>query len=267
MNSLCEVLLGDCRETLKTVPDQSVQVCVTSPPYFGHRDYDHDKQIGLESTIEGYVEQLVGVGREIWRVLAADGTFWLNIGDSYSSGQRTTNKNDPATPSVNTTRAPVLEGVKDKDLLGIPWQVALALRQSGWVLRSDIIWDKVNPSPESVSDRPVKAHEHIFLFAKQRFYYFDRDAIERRDVWNITVKSFGRSMPRVHFGVFPEDIPRRAILAGSRPGDRVLDPFAGTGTTAKVALELGRPSISCELNPDYVDIIKKRTTTTVGMPI
>tara|TARA_R110002020_G_scaffold417325_1_gene626476 strand:- start:299 stop:1096 length:798 start_codon:yes stop_codon:yes gene_type:complete len=263
MNELCKVLLGDSRETLKSIPSKSIQVCVTSPPYFGHRNYDHNKQIGLESTIEEYVEQLVYVGKEINRILTDDGTFWLNLGDTYSSGSRTHVANNQTTSGINTTRAPKLKTVKEKDLLGIPWEVALALRKSGWILRSDIIWNKPNPSPESVVDRPVKSHEHIFLFAKNKSYYYDQEAIERQDIWNISFNS----TTKIHPGVFPEGIPRRAILAGSKPGDYILDPFAGTGTTGKVAIELGRKSILCELNPKYVDIINIRTATTIGMPI
>ena len=273
MNSLCEVLLGDCRETLKDVPDKSVQMCVTSPPYFGQRNYGDDAQLGLESTVEAYIGSLLAVASEIHRVMKDDGTFWLNIGDSMSSGQRRTTTNDSLrTHEVNTVRTPVLEGIKPKDLIGVPWRVAFALRDSGWYLRSDIIWNKPNPMPESVKDRPTKSHEHIFFFSKNEQYKYFADNIaeasvegvrNRRDVWSITVQPYSDA----HFATFPEELPRLCILAGSKPGDTVLDPFAGSGTTGKVALELGRKALLCELNPEYGKLIKKRTTTTVGMPI
>ena len=275
VDELCQILLGDCRKTLKDVPDKSVQMCVTSPPYFGLRDYGESSQIGLENTLEGYIENLKLVTDEVHRVLKDDGVLWLNLGDSYSSGNRLIdpNHNDSLrTHEVNTVRTPVLEGIKPKDLIGVPWRVAFALRDSGWYLRSDIIWNKPNPMPESVKDRPTKSHEHIFFFSKnERYKYFPDNIAEasvegvrnRRDVWSITVQPYSDA----HFATFPEELPRLCILAGSKPGDTVLDPFAGSGTTGKVALELGRKALLCELNPEYGELIKKRTTTTVGMPI
>ena len=295
MNELCQILLGDCRETLKDVPDGSVQMCVTSPPYFGLRDYGESGQIGLENTLEGYIENLKLVTDEVYRVLKDDGVLWLNLGDSYSSGNRpraSIREDTLRQTKVGAVRPPILEGIKPKDLIGVPWEVAFSMRNSGWYLRQDIVWNKPNPMPESVKDRCTRTHEYIFLFSKSEIYSFDNLAIaepasttvdvdkitesdtgnygpiasglrNRRSVWNMKNSFY----PDAHFATFPEELPRLCILAGSKPGDTVLDPFAGSGTTGKVALELGRKALLCELNPEYAELIKKRTTTTVGMPI
>ena len=286
MNSLCEVLLGDCRETLKDVPDKSVQVCVTSPPYFGLRDYGDENQIGLESTLDEYVQHLQEVVQEVGRVLKPDGTLWLNLGDSYAGsgrGRLLDGTHAAATPlqrrntgSIAGVLLPRKSDGKKKDLMGVPWKVALALRDEGWYLRSDIIWSKTNIMPESVKDRPTRSHEYIFLLSKNREYYYDYEAVlepqahtdipdarNRRSVWTVNSVPYKEA----HFATFPEEIPRICILAGSKPGDVVLDPFAGSGTTGKVALELGRKAILCEVNPTYGELIKKRTTTTLGMAI
>ncbi len=305
MDDLIDLRIGDARTALKDLPDKSVQTCITSPPYFGLRDYGHDAQIGLEPTLEKYIEEILKVTQEIWRVLKDDGTFWLNIGDSYSSGWRLTTPNDSLrTHDGNTVRAPVLDGTKPKDLIGIPWLMAFALRDDGWYLRSDIIWSKTNIRPESVTDRPTKSHEYIFLLTKSEHYYYDHEAIKekaemnrwggdkpmnmdntkdvdnqfagltrprsmlyetrnKRSVWTINTTPYKDA----HFATFPEEIPRLCILAGSKAGDTILDPFAGSGTTGKVAVELGRKAILCELNPDYRKLIEKRTTTTRGFAI
>ncbi len=351
------LLIGDVREKLKEMDYRSVQCCVTSPPYWGLRDYgtaeweggdencEHikeidvsksglgggketqkkanffrntcnncgakrkDSQLGLEETPEEYVENMVKVFREIKRVLKDDGTCWLNLGDSYSSGQRTTTTNQTVRgeKDYGVTRPPICKGIKPKDLVGIPWRVALALQQDGWYLRQDIIWHKPNPMPESVQDRCTKSHEYIFLLTKSARYYYDADSIRepvsevslkraeygwdcdrpstknaslggegihtekmgsrfvnpkgrnKRSVWTITTKPFKDA----HFAVFPIEIPTYCIKAGSKEGDTILDPFMGSGTTALAAQEHGRKWVGVELNPEYAEIIKKRTSQTV----
>lgn len=340
----CLILNADCRLALSLgVADKSVQTCVTSPPYFGLRDYGAGGQIGLEASPNQYVTALVEVFREVHRVLRDDGTLWLNLGDSYiSSGrggdtgasglQGTTASQDESkrarksqtrreaavTKHAGEQRTPV--GLKQKELIGIPWRVAFALQADGWYLRQDIIWHKPNPMPESVRDRCTKAHEYIFLLTKNPRYYFDGDAIatpvkeatrerlqqqnlpyqagstrvpgktngpmkacfggrnkaagygvrtksgneddgnylergaNKRSVWTVTTKPFKGA----HFATFPQDLIEPCILAGSRPGDLVLDPFGGAGTTAVVAQKLGRDSVLCELNPEYVKLAEGR---------
>jgi site-specific DNA-methyltransferase (adenine-specific) len=263
------ILVGDVSESLRAIPAQSVRCVVTSPPYFGLRDYGHEGQIGLEEAPEAFVDRLVGVFREVRRVMADDGTLWLNIGDSYGKG---------------------------KNLVGAPWRLAFALQADGWVLRQDIIWHKPNPMPESVKDRCTKAHEYLFLLTKSPRYYFDADAIaeaatsrpqqrltatkdqpggagrraqggqnpqcqggtsttrNKRDVWTIQTQPYKGA----HFAVFPEALVEPCVLAGSAPGDVVLDPFAGSGTTGVVALRHGRAFVGCELNPDYAALARER---------
>ena len=273
MEDLIDLRIGDARTALKDLPDKSVQTCITSPPYFGLRDYGHDAQIGLEPTLEKYIEQILKVTQEIWRVLRDDGTFWLNIGDSYSSGWRLTTPNDSLRMNaVDTIRPPVMDGVKPKDLIGIPFKLAFALRDAGWYFRSDIVWHKPQVMPESVKDRPTKSHEYIFLFSKGERYKYNSDAIaetapdgvrNRRSVWTMNPQGYEGA----HFATFPEKLPRLCILASTDAGDTVIDPFAGSGTTGKVAIELGRRAILCEVNPDYRKLIEKRTTTTRGIAI
>jgi DNA modification methylase len=280
------------------------QMCVTSPPYFGLRDYGHPGQIGLEPTPEAYIAAMVEVFRCVRDVLADDGTLWLNLGDSYGAVGGDTyagfNKRWNGTGGAGSKQDATLAGVTDrkiatglkpKNLLGIPWRVALELQADGWILRQDIIWHKPNPMPESVRDRCTKAHEYIFLLSKSERYYFDseamkepaicdrirgpalhRDAIStngngglsrrepqetrnRRSVWTVATQPYSGA----HFATFPPALIEPCILAGSRPADIVLDPFMGSGTTAQVAQQLGRQYIGCELNPQYLSLQSERT--------
>lgn len=360
------ILVGDCIEQLKTLPDESIDCCVTSPPYYGLRDYGtgkwvggdpncphyrttkrsdataaghkammdgghpvgdaiyktvcplcgavrEDKQIGLEETPEQYVQHLVEVFREVRRVLKKDGTLWLNIGDSWwGSGSRGYDftKNSKGMGEVQMgskgtlqlSNLPKLVGshgdYKDKDIIGIPWMLAFALRADGWYLRQDIIWSKPNPMPESVRDRCTKSHEYIFLLTKSKKYHYDSDAIKekaktkpqkrnkhnegyqadyakgdrfsdgdrvygadgfrnKRDVWSVPL----HPLKEAHFATFPEKLIEPCVLAGCRQGGIVLDPFFGSGTTGVVALKHGRDFVGCELNPQYVEIAKRRTSS------
>jgi DNA modification methylase len=394
------LLQGDALEQLASLPDGSVQCCVTSPPYWGLRDYgtaaweggeeecDHlenveaafarrdggranigifngssktnlaarpykevcghcgarriDAQLGLEATPEEYIANIVKVFREVKRVLRDVGTLWLNMGDSYASSGTSGTQNLAAfsaklgrgnckeNPDRRNGRAPTPEGLKPKDLCMMPARVALALQADGWYLRSDIIWHKPNPMPESVTDRPTKSHEYIFLLTKQERYFYDAEAIRepkesdheaisyrggaycnnstfdnanggnrtvkgdrklkplegshgtlgmdgngmrmpekwdnpngrnKRSVWTIATQPYAEA----HFATFPEEIPKLCILAGSKVGDLVLDPFAGSGTVGQVALELGRRAILIELNPQYCELARKRCAVTIGM--
>jgi DNA modification methylase len=270
-------LYGDCRETLKELPEQSINTCITSPPYWGLRDYGTGGQLGLEDTPEDFVENLVKVFREVKRVLRDDGTVWLNLGDSYynyrpGKGQalikQTVSNTNQDLPQEVARRANKIDGLKEKDLVGIPWRVAFALQADGWYLRQDIIWHKPNPMPESVQDRCTKSHEYIFLLSKNPKYYFDNEAIKedaepekrnKRSVWTITTKPFKGA----HFAVFPPDLIEPCILAGCPKDGVVLDPFMGSGTTGMVAQQLGRKWIGCELNAEYISMQKNRTAQQV----
>lgn len=313
---MIQIHTGDCREVLRGMADGSVQTCVTSPPYFGLRDYGVDGQIGLEPTVDAFVEELVSVFREVRRVLADDGTLWLNLGDSYAAARGGTHQpaetlaggkngytdggervNRSRHDGYNPTRNAAAIGLKHKDLIGIPWRVAFALQADGWYLRQDIVWHKPNPMPESVRDRCTKSHEYIFLFSKKPKYYFDAESIaepvaastierlsqptiatqkgsdrvpgktngpmkavgtqekrNKRSVWTVNTKPFKGA----HFATFPPELITPCILAGSREGDTVLDPFAGAGTTGLVASRNGRNFIGIELNPEYADMARKR---------
>lgn len=364
--NLLTVLNGDALDQLKKVETESVQCCVTSPPYFGLRDYGNTGQIGLEKTPDEYVAKMVAVSREVRRVLKNDGTLWLNLGDSYAgsgkggnpeAGKQATNHGsqsigvlygktgdtarEAAVTNVSRLTFPEI-GIKAKDLVGIPWMVAFALRADGWWLRQDIIWSKANCIPESVTDRCTKSHEYLFMLTKQAKYYYDAEAIKepciydvdgtgtaarkaraegnkllptekvnglrpggyknsvnfegknsgrekqrghsrkpagfndrwdamekveqctgmrnKRDVWTIAPANF----PDAHFATYPPDLIKPCILAGSKPGDVILDPFAGSGTTGMVALELGRKALLIELNPEYVKLLEKRCAVTPG---
>lgn len=325
------ILLGNCLDTLPTLPAASVQTCITSPPYFGLRDYGVDGQIGLESTPREFVDAMVRVFREVRRVLRDDGTLWLNLGDSYAgswgSQGRQGNTGQMAGRAVADARVrskinaarieagiyankvtrtgsiPEGSGLKPKDLMGMPWRVAFALQDDGWYLRQDIIWSKPNPMPESVRDRCTKAHEYLFLLSKSERYFFDADAIQEACVQSSAPTAGGVSSPEyhelkmvtrtegltrppmtmrdrkyhplgrnkrsvwtiptqptreAHFATFPEALVEPCIRAGSRPGDTVLDPFLGSGTTALVAEREGRQWIGCELNPEYAAIAERR---------
>jgi len=269
------ILVGNAVERLQTIGGGVAQTCITSPPYFGLRDYGHDGQIGLEHSLEGYVSALVAVFAEVRRVLSDDGTLWVNLGDSYG---------------------------KNKQLLGIPWRVAFALQSHGWYLRSEVIWHKPNPMPESVTDRPTKAHETIFLLAKNEQYFYDVDAIKEPAIWAddgraglgrlnyrgkrqgqegtgqeafVSIKEFRnkrsvwtvpvRAYKGAHFATYPPALIEPCVLAGSKEGDTVLDPFSGSGTTGEVALLNNRHYVGTELNPDYADMSVDRIGNAVGM--
>jgi site-specific DNA-methyltransferase (cytosine-N4-specific) len=255
------LLLGDAAATLVEVPDGVVQTVVTSPPYWSLRDYDSADQIGRNEPLPTFIKSLVAIFAEVHRVLAADGTVWVNIGDSYTSGKRAWRAPDKKNPARAMGFRPATpEGLKDKELIGVPWRFALAMQDAGWWLRSDIIWNKPNCQPESVRDRPTRSHEHIFLFAKSERYHYDIDAVRGpngrrlRDVWDFNTVGY----PGAHFATFPAELVRRCLLIGSRPEDYVLDPFLGSGTTAEVARTNGRKFIGCELNPSYVSLAKSR---------
>ena len=267
------ILFGDCRETLSQI-DEKVRMCVTSPPYYGLRNYgDESNQIGQEDTPEEYIQNLVDIFRSVRNCLSDDGTLWVNIGDSYynyrpGKGQalvkQSVSKSKQDLPEKCARRGNKLEGLKEKDLIGIPWMLAFALRADGWYLRQDIIWHKSNPMPESVRDRCTKSHEYMFLLSKSQNYYFDVDVIKeptrrKRSVWNVSTKPYKGS----HFAVFPPELITPCILASSEENDIILDPFIGSGTTAMVAKELGRYYIGCELHEDYGNLIQERMGVSV----
>jgi DNA modification methylase len=367
MNLSAEVIVGDNRETLKALPDQSVQTVVTSPPYWGLRDYgtkswtggdescehiqdesktkkfgndefnknrpsreatkvkgyyyedvcglcgatEEDYQIGLEQTPDEFIKQLCLIFDEVWRVLKDDGTIWVNLGDSYAGSGKgpagnfgKNSDSGDARHLENKHSAVVPDGLKPKDLVGIPWRFAFAMQARGWYLRQDIIWAKPNPMPESVTDRCTKSHEYIFLMSKSARYFFDNQSIRepvasstksrlsqasldeqdgsarvpgktngnmkavgnlddrnKRSVWNVTTKPYKEA----HFATYPPELVTPCILAGSKEGDIVLDPFSGSGTTGEVALQNGRNYIGLELNPEYAALSEKRLNEAVGM--
>ena len=295
------ILFGDCRRTLCAFLPKSARMCVTSPPYYGLRDYGGEQyQLGQEQTPEKFIENLVNVFKQVKNVLTDDGTLWVNLGDSYynyrpGKGQtypkQSVSKTNQDLPESSAKRGTKLEGLKEKDLIGIPWMFAFATRADGWYLRQDIIWHKPNPMPESVRDRCTKAHEYIFLFSKNKKYFYDNEAIKepakdwgtrdrtngkyhnegtglqphsgltksyekrnKRSVWSVTKKPYKGA----HFATYPAELIEPCILAGSEQGDIVLDPFMGSGTTAAVAKSLGRNYIGCELHEEYGDLIQKR---------
>ena len=314
-----KIIFGDCRDTMRqlTTDGVKVQMCVTSPPYYGLRDYGHKGQIGLEETPEQYIDAMVEVFRCVKDILSDDGVLWLNIGDSYAGSGK--GRNPDGTVHLSTLLAKqgsntgaimgnvfsnkVPDGCKPKDLIGIPWMLAFALRADGWYLRQDIIWHKPNPMPESVTDRCTKAHEYIFLLSKSQKYFYDFESIKeesvtteedqiakrnksphkgqsdngmrettggfdkitktylkrnKRSVWTVNTKPYSGA----HFAVFPQELIEPCILAGSRVGDVVLDPFMGSGTTAQVAQQLGRKYLGCELNHDYKTLQDQRVAQT-----
>ena len=296
---MIKILQGNCLDKLKELPDQSINTCITSPPYWGLRDYGEGEQLGMEDTPEEFVNNMVEVFREVKRVLRDDGTVWLNLGDSYSSGGRTTTTNQSlrGDKDYGVTRPKPSKGIKPKDLIGIPWRVAFALQQDGWYLRQDIIWHKPNPMPESVKDRCTKAHEYIFLLSKSPKYYFDNEAIKedakfpdgsntpksikavdgvysknlqkiganpkrnKRSVWTVTTKPFKGA----HFATFPMDLIEPCVLAGCPENGTVLDPFGGSGTTGIVASNHNRKAVLIELNTEYIEIARQRIQNQGGL--
>lgn len=251
---------------LQTLEDQSVQTVVTSPPYWGLRDYGIDGQIGAEPELADFIKRLVEVFAEVRRVLREDGTLWLNIGDGFTSGGRTWRQADKKLPARGMSYRPATpQGLKPKDLLGVPWRLAFALQEDGWYLRSDIVWAKPNGNPESVKDRPTRSHEFVFLLTKSERYFYDHDAVKQptddgktlkamRSVWNINTEPF----PDAHFACFPTKLVEPCVKAGSRAGDVVLDPFFGSGTVGEVARNLGRDFVGIELNEEYVGVACRR---------
>ncbi|QYC55141.1 methyltransferase [Mycobacterium phage Boilgate] len=286
--------LGDALEVARTLPDGAADCIVTSPPYFGLRDYGVEGQYGLEPTPADYIETMRALFAELRRVLADDGTLWLNIGDSYVSGGSMTGTK-PMRQRLNGSHLrnyTIQRGTSDlppKNLLGVPWRVAFALQDDGWILRNAIIWHKPNAMPESVTDRLSGRYENVFLFSKFKRYWFDLDAIRQPhscnrlrgggprsakgtgrndagthtknkqgnpkgknpgDVWSIPTRAF----PEAHFAVQSPDLAERCVLAGCKPGGIVLDPFSGSGTTGMVALQHGRRYIGIDINRDYHDL-------------
>jgi site-specific DNA-methyltransferase (cytosine-N4-specific) len=265
--NLCEIVVGDARKVLRGFPDGYFRTVVTSPPYWGLRDYGIKGQIGAETDVDEYIADLVAVFREVRRALAHDGTLWLNIGDSYTSGGRTWRDTDSKNKGRGMSyRAPTPKGLKPKDLIGVPWKLAFALQSDGWYLRTDIIWNKPNCQPESVKDRPTRSHEYVFLFSKSERYFHNSVAImepaldrqqkskNRRTVWNINTEPY----PGSHFAVYPRALARLCVLAGCEPGDRVLDPFLGSGTTGVVCNETGRQCTGIELSEEYAEMARER---------
>ena len=304
-----KVYFGDCRDSMRQMAKDGikVQTCITSPPYYGLRDYGVDGQIGNEQTPKEFIDNLVEVFACVWDILEDDGTLWVNLGDSYynyrpGKGQRVV-ANSIASQKASefehsAKRGNKLEGYKEKDLMGMPWRLAFALQDFGWYLRQDIIWHKPNPMPESVKDRCTKSHEYIFLLTKNPQYYFDSESIKeesvtsweigqqtrlqrknatggaisggigekistgetrnKRDVWSVSVKPYSGA----HFAVYPEELIEPCVMAGSRVGDIILDPFFGSGTTGAVAQKLGRQYIGCELNQGYEQLQKDRLQQT-----
>lgn len=298
------ILQGDTRTQLTTIPDNSIRCCVTSPPYFGLRDYGMSEQIGLERDPDAFIDTLVGVFREVRRVLTPDGTLWVNIGDSYAGSGKgpegNLNKGSDKRYLEPVHGGVVPTGMKQKDLIGIPWMLAFALRRDGWYLRQDIIWHKTTCMPESVKDRCTKNHEYLFLLTKSRSYYFNAEAIKtpakqdwgtrdrsngkyhnegsglqphsgltksyptanKRSVWTISPSNYKGA----HFATFPPALVEPCILAGSAPGDTVLDPFLGSGTTLAVAKQHNRNGLGIELNPEYVALAQQRIDA-VAVPL
>jgi len=263
--SVVENLLvgGDATKVMSSLPDACVQTVVTSPPYWSLRDYGVSGQIGLNESLPTYIETLASMFDEVNRVLRPDGTLWLNIGDSYTSGNRAWRAPDRKNPArAMSLRPPTPEGLKDKDLIGVPWRLAFALQDRGWYLRSEVIWHKPNAQPESVRDRPTRDHEQIFLFSKCERYKYNIDSVKGpndrrlRTVWDIRTKP--NQAAAGHFATFPEELVERCILITSDEDDVVLDPFLGSGTTTTVAAMLNRRFIGIELNPEYLEMSRQR---------
>ena len=281
-----EILCGDALETLKNFPDESIHCVITSPPYYGLRDYHKEEQIGRETTVEEYLDRLVAVFHEVRRVLKKDGTCFVVIGDSYAgSGGGKGQYMDPKYPKGRNGQNPSItqkvSGYKSKDLMGIPWRLAFALREDGWYLRSDIIWHKENAMPEACRDRPTRSYEHIFLLSKSAKYYYDYEQMAepikevskkryvrgrsednkylKEDVWTINTVSFRGN----HYAAFPPKLAEICMIAGCPKGGIILDPFIGSGTVGFVALMQDRKYIGIELNEEYCRLARKRIETEV----
>ncbi|MEX2594866.1 MAG: site-specific DNA-methyltransferase [Anditalea sp.] len=260
------ILKGDSNVVIEGLPDNFYSSCVTSPPYWGKRDYGYEGQIGAEHELNDYIKNLVNIFRNVKKKLKEDGTLWVNIGDTYTSGNRTWRAEDKKNPARGMNyRPPTPDGLKPKDLIGLPWKLAFALQEDGWYLRSDIIWYKPNCQPESVKDRPTQSHEYIFLLSKSEKYYYDYLSIReqtsqkdklrnKRSVWFVNTEPF----PEAHFATFPEDLIKPIILASSKESDFVLDPFFGSGTVGSVCKKLGRKFHGIELKDEYIEIAKRR---------
>ena len=277
--TFADIKVGDARVRLQEIADKSVQCCITSPPYWGLRNYGNDLQIGLEASPDEYVEQLVQVFREVWRVLKDDGTLWLNLGDNYASN-KVGNTNGTygkvkQKQGINddTRRRTIPAGLKRKDLIGIPWKVAFALQADGWYLRQDIIWSKPNAMPEPIADRCVKAHEYLFLLSKSPSYLMNAKNIReqavdevslrnRRSVWTIPTKPYRGA----HFAVMPEALVEPCVISSTNPNDLILDPFTGSGTVGVVAVKHGRYFVGTEINPEhaFTAAIRIHNQTTTG---
>lgn len=256
-----QILTGDCRDVLRTLSDQSVQCVVTSPPYFWLRDYGVEGQTGHEPTLAGFVSVLADIFDEVRRILADDGVLWLNLGDSYYSGNGQPKGRDPKSSSRNFSRVKLrpldVSGwdIPKKSMCGVPWLVAFELQRRGWTLRSDVIWCRETALAEpSVKDRPGRQHEYLFLLSKSRRYWFDRTALKEESVWHIPHQ---RGLDG-HSAAFPVELASQCILAGCPVGSTVLDPFGGAGTTGLAAFNHQRNAILIELSPAYVAIAKNR---------
>jgi site-specific DNA-methyltransferase (cytosine-N4-specific) len=262
----CEIFIGDSRKILAGMSSSIFRCCITSPPYWGLRDYDIPGQIGAEDDFGEYVAHLVGVFREVRRTLTDDGTLWLNVGDSFTSGNRRWRATDKKNPArAMTYRPPTPKGLKSKDLIGVPWRLAFALQEDGWYLRSDIIWNKPNCQPESVKDRPTRAHEYLFLLSKSEKYFYNSEAVRerangdtrtrnRRTVWNVNTEAYSGA----HFATFPPKLVEPCVLAGSEKGDLVLDPFFGSGTVGAVCANHKRRFNGIELKPEFAQLAERR---------
>lgn len=260
------IIHGDTKTIIENLPDNFYSSCITSPPYWGKRDYGYNGQLGAEATLEEYINNLVSIFRTLRNKLRDDGTFWLNIGDSYTSGNRTWRASDKKNPARGMSYRPQTPlGLKPKDLIGIPWRVALALQKDGWYLRSDIIWYKPNCQPESVKDRPTQSHEYIFLFSKSEDYFYDYESIKepstekgkkrnKRTVWSVNTEPF----PEAHFATFPEELIQPMIIASTKKDGYIIDPFFGSGTVGVVCKKNKRNFHGIELKKEYIEIANRR---------
>ncbi len=261
------LLCGDARAGLSLLPDESVQTVVTSPPYWSLRDYEIEDQIGRDDNLDAYLSAIVAVFEQIGRVLRDDGTVWLNVGDSYTSGNRRYRAPDRKNRARAMQVRPLTpEGLKPKDLIGVPWRLAFALQESGWWLRSEVIWHKPNAHPESVKDRPTKAHETLFLLSKRKDYYYDKEAVKGprnrrlRTVWEIPTEPVKRTNGGAddHPAMMPMSLAQRCVSITSKRDSVVLDPYAGAGTTLLAARDLERQWVGVEIKPAFVDLIERR---------